>query len=101
MMGQSMAAGPGCGLSIRDYISASLYTDTEVSRRLPAPMSSTRAELGSSTSLHYARLARVSQSRAYTYGRHTASYDRVAMRLRLGYKYFWEVSASPLVLYKP
>ena len=35
----------GCGLFIRDYISASLYTDTEVSRRLPAPMSSTRAEL--------------------------------------------------------
>ncbi|MPC52663.1 hypothetical protein E2C01_046539 [Portunus trituberculatus] len=36
----------------------------------------------------------VSQSCAYTYGRHTASQDRVAMRLRLGYKYFWEVSAS-------
>ncbi|MPC33230.1 hypothetical protein E2C01_026573 [Portunus trituberculatus] len=35
----------GCGLFIRDYISANLYTDTEVSRRLPAHMSSTRAEL--------------------------------------------------------
>ncbi|MPC39408.1 hypothetical protein E2C01_032943 [Portunus trituberculatus] len=35
----------GCGLFIRDYIFANLYTDTEVSRRLPAPMSSTRAEL--------------------------------------------------------
>ncbi|MPC81868.1 hypothetical protein E2C01_076506 [Portunus trituberculatus] len=45
-------------------------------------------------SLHYAR---VSQSCAYTYERHTASHDRVAMRLRLGYKYFWEVSASPSV----
>ncbi|MPC88219.1 hypothetical protein E2C01_083117 [Portunus trituberculatus] len=35
----------GCGLLIRDYISANLYTDTEVSRRLPAQMSSTRVEL--------------------------------------------------------
>ncbi|MPC08410.1 hypothetical protein E2C01_000997 [Portunus trituberculatus] len=26
----------GCGLFIRDYISANLYTDTEVSRRFPA-----------------------------------------------------------------
>ncbi|MPC08670.1 hypothetical protein E2C01_001263 [Portunus trituberculatus] len=32
--------------------------------------------------------AGVSQSCAYTYGRHTASHDRVAFRLRLGYKYF-------------
>ncbi|MPC75106.1 hypothetical protein E2C01_069491 [Portunus trituberculatus] len=35
----------GCGLFIRDYISASHYTDTEVSRRLPTHMSSTRAKL--------------------------------------------------------
>ncbi|MPC89586.1 hypothetical protein E2C01_084540 [Portunus trituberculatus] len=35
----------GCGLFIRDYISANLYTNTEVSRRLPAPMSSTKGEL--------------------------------------------------------
>ncbi|MPC93567.1 hypothetical protein E2C01_088701 [Portunus trituberculatus] len=34
-----------CGLFIRDYISTNLYTDTEVSRRFPAHMSSTRAEL--------------------------------------------------------
>ncbi|MPC09909.1 hypothetical protein E2C01_002528 [Portunus trituberculatus] len=37
----------------------------------------------------------VSQSCAYTYGRHTASHDRVAMKLSLGYKYFWKVGASP------
>ncbi|MPC44357.1 Proline synthase co-transcribed bacterial [Portunus trituberculatus] len=48
---------------------------------------------GSGTSLHYAG---VSQSCAYTYGRHTASQDRVVMRLRLSNKYFWEVSASPV-----
>ncbi|MPD02221.1 hypothetical protein E2C01_097788 [Portunus trituberculatus] len=35
----------GCGLFIRDYISANLYTNTEVSRQVLAPMSSTRAEL--------------------------------------------------------
>ncbi|MPC21644.1 hypothetical protein E2C01_014637 [Portunus trituberculatus] len=35
----------GCGLFIRDYFSASHYIGTEVSRRLPAHMSSTRAEL--------------------------------------------------------
>ncbi|MPC90444.1 hypothetical protein E2C01_085432 [Portunus trituberculatus] len=46
---------------------------------------------GSGTSSY----VRVSQICAYTYERHTASHDRVAMRLRLGYKYFWDVSASP------
>ncbi|MPC58047.1 hypothetical protein E2C01_052040 [Portunus trituberculatus] len=35
----------GCGLFICDYISACHYTDTEVSRRLPVHMSSTRVEL--------------------------------------------------------
>ena len=205
----------GCGLFIRDYTSPSHYTDTEVSRRLPAHLSSTRAELyavlealhivaplykdvyffvdsqaalyalqstsptdcdivnkcldliralegagalvhftwipshvgiqlnekadrlaqcalqddtvdpgteytlgyikstikdfvhssisdqldlcchrGSASSLHYVR---VSQGCQYTYGRHSASQDVVAMRLRLGYKYFWEVSNSPAV----
>ncbi|MPC40501.1 hypothetical protein E2C01_034061 [Portunus trituberculatus] len=43
---------------------------------------------GSGTSLYYACH---SQSCAYTYGRHTASHNRVAVRLKLGYKYFWEV----------
>ena len=47
---------------------------------------------GSASSLHYAR---VSQGCSYTYGSHTSSHDMVAMRLRLGYKYFWEVSNSP------
>ncbi|XP_063848254.1 uncharacterized protein LOC135093209 [Scylla paramamosain] len=35
----------GSGLFIRDYNSANHFTDTEVSRRLPSHMSSTRAEL--------------------------------------------------------
>ncbi|MPC37970.1 hypothetical protein E2C01_031467 [Portunus trituberculatus] len=35
--------------------------------------------IGSGTSLHYAR---VSQICAYTYGKHTASHDRVAMPMR-------------------
>ncbi|MPC33495.1 hypothetical protein E2C01_026847 [Portunus trituberculatus] len=35
----------GCGLIIGDYISTNHYTDTEVSRRLTARISSTRAEL--------------------------------------------------------
>ncbi|MPC68144.1 hypothetical protein E2C01_062341 [Portunus trituberculatus] len=34
-----------CRLFIRNYISANHYTDTEISRRLPAHMSSTKAEL--------------------------------------------------------
>ncbi|XP_063865392.1 uncharacterized protein LOC135103279 [Scylla paramamosain] len=43
--GSVSSSRSGCGLFIRDYISAIHYTDTEVSRRLPAHMSSTRAEL--------------------------------------------------------
>ena len=35
----------GCGLFIRNYTSPSDYTDTEVSKRLPDNLSSTRAEL--------------------------------------------------------
>ena len=35
----------GCGLFIRNYTSSSEYTDTEVSKRLPDNLSSTRAEL--------------------------------------------------------
>ncbi|MPC55892.1 hypothetical protein E2C01_049837 [Portunus trituberculatus] len=34
-----------CGVFIQDYISANHYTDTEVFRRLPAHISSIRAEL--------------------------------------------------------
>ncbi|MPC19735.1 hypothetical protein E2C01_012661 [Portunus trituberculatus] len=43
----------GCGLFIRDYISANHYTDTEVSRWLPAHMSSTRAELYAVLEAHH------------------------------------------------
>ena len=49
---------------------------------------------GSSSCLHYVR---VSQGSDYTYGRHGTSQDIVAMRLRVGYKYYWEVSRSPAV----
>jgi len=35
----------GCGLFIRNYTSPTEYTDTEVSRRLPDHLSSTRAQL--------------------------------------------------------
>ncbi|MPC08062.1 hypothetical protein E2C01_000633 [Portunus trituberculatus] len=69
-------------ISIKDFVQSSISDQLELC-----------CHRGSSTSLHYAH---VSQSCAYTYGRHTASHDRVAMRLRLGYKYFWEVSASPV-----
>ncbi|KAG0724124.1 hypothetical protein GWK47_000479 [Chionoecetes opilio] len=47
---------------------------------------------GSSSGLHYVRVFHNSD---YTYGRHSAAQDVVAMRLRLGYKYYWEVSNSP------
>ncbi|MPC74816.1 hypothetical protein E2C01_069192 [Portunus trituberculatus] len=87
----------GCGLFIRDYISGNLYTDTKVSRCLPAHMSSTRAELYAVLEALHIVAPNHMNSCAYTYGRDTASHDRVAMRLRLGYKYFWEVSASPRV----
>ncbi|MPC49633.1 hypothetical protein E2C01_043442 [Portunus trituberculatus] len=64
--------------SIKDFVHSSISEQLELC-----------CYRGSGTSLHYAR---VSQSYAYTYGRHTASHDRVAMRLRLGCKYFWEIS---------
>lgn len=37
---------------------------------------------------------------AYSYGRHRAAQDVVAMRLRLGYRYYWEASNSPGVCCK-
>ena len=37
------------------------------------------------------------QNSTYTYGTSSASHDSIAMRLRLGYKYYWEVSGSPAV----
>ncbi|MPC61071.1 hypothetical protein E2C01_055134 [Portunus trituberculatus] len=67
--------------NIKDFVHSSISDQLELC-----------CHRGSGTSLHYAR---VSHSCAYTYGKHTASHDWVAMRLRLGYKYFWEVSASP------
>ncbi|MPC27045.1 hypothetical protein E2C01_020197 [Portunus trituberculatus] len=73
--------------SIKDFVHSSISDQLELC-----------CHEGCSTSLHYAR---VSQSCAYIYGRHTASHDRVAMRFRLGYKYFWEVSASPEGHHKP
>ena len=46
---------------------------------------------GSPSSIYYFQ---VSDLCSYTYGKHSASYDLVVMRLRLGYKYYWEVSGS-------
>ncbi|MPC53652.1 hypothetical protein E2C01_047550 [Portunus trituberculatus] len=43
-LGSTDKCRSGCGLFICGYISANHYTDTEVSRWLPADMSSTRAE---------------------------------------------------------
>lgn len=49
-------------------------------------------ERGSPSSIHYVH---VSQDTNVTYGRKSALYDLVVMRLRLGYKYYWEVSGAP------
>ncbi|KAK4312706.1 hypothetical protein Pmani_015891 [Petrolisthes manimaculis] len=50
--------------------------------------------IGSTSSRHYVDIIHNSH---HTYGRHSALYDVTAMRLRLGYKYYWEVSGSPAV----
>ncbi|KAK4321869.1 hypothetical protein Pmani_007332 [Petrolisthes manimaculis] len=50
--------------------------------------------IGSTSSRHYVDIIHNSH---HTYGRHSDLYDVTAMRLRLGYKYYWEVSGSPAV----
>lgn len=49
-------------------------------------------ERGSPSSIHYIH---VSQDTNVTYGRKSTLYDLVVMCLRLGYKYYWEVSGVP------
>ena len=51
----------------------------------------TSYERGSPSSIHYVH---VSQATEYPYGRRSALCDLVVMRLRLGYKYYWEVSGA-------
>ena len=68
---------------IKDYFSASIATQLG---RCCAH--------GSTSSVHYVSVA---NHCAYPYGRHSAAQDAVAMRLRLGYRYYWEVSDSPAV----
>ena len=46
---------------------------------------------GSPSSIHYVH---VSNLCTFPYGRHGALYDAVVMRLRLGYKYFWELTEA-------
>ncbi|MPC71408.1 hypothetical protein E2C01_065685 [Portunus trituberculatus] len=64
--------------SIKDFVHSSICDQLEQCCRRCS---------SSSSSLHYVR---VSQSYAYTYGRDTASHDRVAMKLKLGYIHFRE-----------
>ncbi|MPC09495.1 hypothetical protein E2C01_002108 [Portunus trituberculatus] len=49
---------------------------------------------GSPSSIHYVH---VSHTSSVTYGRKSAAHDLVAMRLRLGYRYYWEVSGAAAV----
>ena len=45
--------------------------------------------MGSVSSSHYLQV--LNDTQEYVYGRHSALQDLVTMRLRLGYKYYWEV----------
>ena len=49
----------------------------------------TCCEMGSVSSQHYKAV--LNSTEEYTYGRHSSQMDLVTMRLRLGYKYYWEV----------
>ena len=69
--------------SLKDFVNSSITNDLIQG-----------CDEGSASCLHYVR---VSQGSDYTYGRHGTSQDVVAMRLRVGYKYYWEVSHSPAV----
>ncbi len=50
-----------------------------------------------SSSIHYAKVSSIC---THTYGRLSATYDLVVMRLRLGYRYYWEVSGADPVPYR-
>lgn len=74
------------------------YTYNYVKNLLRARVASTVSDQlnrcyheGSLSTSHYVH---VTNQCTYTYGRYSASCDRVAMRLRLGYKYFWEVGGA-------
>ncbi|XP_050725085.1 uncharacterized protein LOC127002873 [Eriocheir sinensis] len=74
------------------------YTYNYVKNRLRSLVSESvtnqlalRCQDGSPSRIHYAQ---VSSFCTHTYGRLSASYDLVVMRLRLGYRYYWEVSGA-------
>ncbi len=72
--------------NIRDYVNSSITDDVAQCYHDDSP-----------SCLHYVQ---VSQSSDHTYGRYSTSLDSVAMRLRLGYKYYSEVINSPAVCCK-
>ena len=53
-----------------------------------------RCQEGSPSSIHYAQISSLC---SHTYGKLSAACDLVVMRLRLGYRYYWEVSGAPPV----
>ena len=79
----------------------STYTYNNIKGQLRHHVSSTIGhnldtcyENGSPSSIHYVH---VSQTSSVTYGRKSAAHDLVVMRLRLGYRYYWEVSGAAAV----
>lgn len=47
-------------------------------------------EEGSASSIHYLQV--YNDTDGYIYGRNSALHDRIIMRLKLGYKYYWELA---------